>query len=101
MADAGTFDRGEEAGLRAFALEVGAYAGAMYPERPEWVVIDGRRVEVREVMASWREEERIGFRVRLEGGDGLLLYYVPELDLWSGIRVAPAPPRTARRKDEA
>ncbi|HET6614508.1 MAG TPA: hypothetical protein VFH62_01365, partial [Dehalococcoidia bacterium] len=68
-------DNDEEAGLRAFALEVGAYAGASYPERPEWVMLDGRRCAVEDVLASWREEERIGFRVRLEGGRLLLLYY--------------------------
>ncbi|HET6615267.1 MAG TPA: hypothetical protein VFH62_05225, partial [Dehalococcoidia bacterium] len=68
-------DNDEEAGLRAFALEVSAYAGASYPERPEWVMLDGRRCAVEDVLASWREEERIGFRVRLEGGRLLLLYY--------------------------
>jgi hypothetical protein len=94
-------DDGEEAGLRAFTLEVGAYAGASYPERPEWVLIDDRRVAVAEVLTSWREEERTGFRVRLEDGSHLLLYYVPELDLWSGVPFAPAPRRAARRKDQA
>ncbi|MEX2226745.1 MAG: hypothetical protein WEB52_09885 [Dehalococcoidia bacterium] len=94
-------DNGEEAGLRAFAVEVGAYAGASYPERPEWVLREGQRLSVEEVLAAWREEERIGFRVRLQDGSLLLLYYVPELDLWSGIPFAPAPHRAARRKDRA
>jgi hypothetical protein len=94
-------DNDEEAGLRAFALEVSAYAGASYPERPEWVMLDGRRCAVEDVLASWREEERIGFRVRLEGGRLLLLYYVPELDLWSGIPFASEPRRDARRRDGA
>ncbi|MEX0751187.1 MAG: hypothetical protein WD359_10315, partial [Dehalococcoidia bacterium] len=43
----------------------------------------------------------IGIRVRLQDGSLLLLYYVPELDLWSGIPFAPAPHRAARRKDRA
>lgn len=94
-------DNGEEAGLRAFAVDVGAYAGASYPERPEWVARDGRRLAVTEVLAAWREEERVGFRVRLEDGAVLLLYYVPELDLWSGIPFSPPPRRAARRKDQA
>jgi hypothetical protein len=47
-------DSNEEAGLRAFALEVGAYAGASYPERPEWVMLDGRRCAVEDVMATLR-----------------------------------------------
>ena len=94
-------DNGEDAGLRAFALEVGAYAGASYPERPEWVAIDDQRVAVAEVLATWREEERVGFRVRLEEVTCLLLYYVPDLVIWSGIPVTPAPDRAARRKEEA
>lgn len=94
-------DNGAEAGLRAFAVDVGAYAGASYPERPEWVARDGRRLAVTEVLAAWREEERVGFRVRLEDGSVLLLYYVPELDLWSGIPFSPPPRRAARRKDQA
>lgn len=81
-------DSDEEAGLRAFSLTVGAYAGASYPERPQWVERDGRRIEVAAVDAQWREEERIGFRVRLADGSRLLLYYVPELDLWSGVAVS-------------
>lgn len=78
-------DSEEEEGLRAFALKVGAYAGASYPERPQWVERDGVRSDVIEVEARWREEERIGFRVRLASGPPLVLYYVPELDLWSGV----------------
>lgn len=78
-------DRDEEEGLRAFALRVGAYAGARSPERPQWIERDGVRVGVTAVEASWREEERLGFRVRLADGSSLLLYYVPELDLWSGV----------------
>ncbi len=77
-------DRDEEEGLRAFALQVGAYAGASYPERLQWVEQDGVRSDVVEVEAQWREEERLGFRVRLADGSSLVLYYVPELDLWSG-----------------
>jgi hypothetical protein len=78
-------DNDEEDGLRAFALTVGAYAGSSYPERPQWVERDGVRSDVVEVEAQWREEERLGFRVRLADGASLLLYYVPELDLWSGV----------------
>jgi hypothetical protein len=78
-------DSDEEEGLRAFALTVGAYAGSSYPERPQWVERDGVRSDVVEVEAQWREEERLGFRVRLADGASFVLYYVPELDLWSGV----------------
>lgn len=76
---------GEFAGLRAFALRVGCYAGQRYPERPEWVELDGRRIEVASVESEWREEERLGFLVTLRDGRRLLLYYVPNEDLWSGV----------------
>jgi hypothetical protein len=78
-------DPDEEEGVRAFALNVGAYAGALYPERPLWVERDGIRVDVEDVESQWREQERIGFRVRLADGSHALLYYVPEIDLWSGV----------------
>ena len=80
----------EEDGLRAFAVTVGAYAGASSPERPQWVERDGVRVDVAAIESQWREEERLGFRVLLADGVRLLLYYVPELDLWSGFTIAPA-----------
>ncbi len=78
-------DSDEEDGLRAFALTVGSYAGGSSPERPVWIERGGVRIDVTSVMAQWREEERLGFRVRLSDGSDLLLYYVPELDLWSGV----------------
>ncbi len=76
---------GELTGLRAFALRVGAYAGQRYPERPEWVEIEGRREQVASVESEWREEERLGFLLTLRDGKRLLLYYVPNEDLWSGV----------------
>ena len=78
-------DKDEEEGLRAFEVRVGASAGSSYPEHPEWVERDGQRLEVEAVESQWREEERLGFRVRLTDGACLLLYYVPELDIWSGV----------------
>jgi hypothetical protein len=95
-------DKDEEAGLRAFALEVGAYAGTASPERPLWIRRGDRRVDVAAVLAQWREEERIGFRVRLADGSNVLLYYVPELDLWSGVAFADIPGESIeQRKDGA
>jgi len=81
-------DKEEEAGLRAFAISVGCYAGASYPERPLWVERAGVRSEVAEVVSQWREEERLGFRVRLDDGRHMLLYYIPGLDVWSGVAQA-------------
>jgi hypothetical protein len=81
-------DRDEEAGLRAFRIEVGAHAGASHPERPLWVERAGVRRDVAEVISQWREEERLGFRVRLHDGVVMLIYYVPDLDIWSGTEQA-------------
>ena len=93
-------DKDEEAGLRAFAVRVGCHAGAAYPERPLWVEREGARVEVADVEAQWREVERLGFRVRLADGARLLLYYVPEIDLWSGVPYADRfDERVASRKE--
>ena len=78
-------DRDEEEGLRAFALGVGADS----PEQPRWIALDGAsRIDVTAIASAWREEERFGFRVRLANGAAMLLYYVPELDIWSGVEFA-------------
>lgn len=76
---------GELAGLRAFAVRVGCYAGHRSPERPQWVEIEGVRQEVASVESEWREEERLGFLLTLRDGRRVLLYYVPNEDLWSGV----------------
>lgn len=76
---------GELDGLRAFELRVGAYAGQRSPERPEWVELDGKRQQVVAIETEWREEERLGWLVKLDDGRRLLLYYVPNEDLWSGV----------------
>ncbi|MBF6601218.1 MAG: hypothetical protein IVW36_11985 [Dehalococcoidia bacterium] len=84
-------DDEEGAGLRAFALRVGCYGGASHPERPAWVEREGLRIDVAAVESQWREEERLGFRLLLTDGSHLLVYYVPEFDLWSGIIMAAGP----------
>jgi hypothetical protein len=76
---------GELAGLRSFELRVGAYAGQRSPERPQWVELEGVRVDVASVESEWREEERLGWLVTLRDKRRLLLYYVPNEDLWSGV----------------
>ncbi len=75
----------ELARLRAFAVRVGCYAGQRYPERPQWVEMDGARTEVASLDSEWREEHRLGYLVTLRDGRRLLLYYVPNDDLWSGV----------------
>jgi hypothetical protein len=77
--------RDEIEGLRAFAVRVECYAGGKYPEEPRAVELGGRRLAVAEVIARWGENDRLGWRVRLEDGRTVLLYYVPEYDLWSVV----------------
>jgi hypothetical protein len=91
-------DKDEEAGLRAFAIDVEAYAGASSPERPLRIRLNGGPLDVVEVLAQWREEERLGYRVSLSDGSGALLYYVPELDLWSGVIERPGRLDLVRRE---
>jgi hypothetical protein len=45
----------------------------------------GARAEVASVESEWREEDRLGYLVTLRDGRRLLLYYVPNDDLWSGV----------------
>lgn len=79
-------DAVEAAGLRAFALQVCSAAGE--PE-PKTITHRDQDDPVLRVIARWGEVERIGFRVVLESGSIWLVYYVPELDLWSGIAMTP------------
>lgn len=76
---------GELKGLRAFEVQVGAYAGQRYAERPLWVEIEGQRSDVDMIVNQWREDDRIGFLVALRDGRRVLLSYVPTDDLWAGI----------------
>jgi hypothetical protein len=80
----------EEAGLRAFERSVGAAGARASVVRPKWIDVAGVRQAVVSVDVEWREVERHGFRVRLHDEVIWLLYYVPELDLWSGIAVVDA-----------
>ncbi len=79
----------EEAGLRAFAIRVGVDE-ASTSTAPCWIEVRGTRINIHRIDARWREEERMGFRVTLADDSSWLLYYVPELDLWSGIADAGA-----------
>jgi hypothetical protein len=81
----GPVANGELAGLRAFEVRVGAYAGQRNPERPQWVEIEGARTDVASVDSEWREEERLGWLVTLRDGRRMLLYYVLNEDIWSGV----------------
>jgi hypothetical protein len=72
-------------GARAFRTQVGCYSGSRHHEEPRWVEIGGTRCPVREVESRWREPDRDGWRVTLEDGRRLILYYFVDMDLWSAV----------------
>ena len=70
-------------------IEVEAYAGVRYPERPLRVLWDGRWRDVVEVEHQEQHPERRCFSVRLAGDGGrddtrLRLCYDYANDAWSG-----------------
>jgi hypothetical protein len=67
-------------------LNVGCYSGGRYGERPEWVELEGRRLEVKRIERQRREEERLVFEVTLEDEQRLKLYYYPGRDVWLGVK---------------
>ena len=70
--------------MQVFAVHVGCYAGHSYPQRPQWVELEGVRIDVTDVVREWRERDRLGFDVQLRDGTRMLLYYDPNEDTWNG-----------------
>lgn len=64
-------------------LEVRTYSGYRADERPEAVVLDGRRREVLEILARWREPDEECFRVRLVDGTERVLRHDGRKDRWT------------------
>ena len=78
----------ETNGAGVTGIRVGCYAGSRAAEEPRWVEIDGVRRSVREVESRWREPDRYGWRVVLEDGSRLIVYYEDECWL---VRTLPQP----------
>ena len=57
----------------AVPIRVRAYAGSRGEEEPRAVEVEGRWRAVEEVDGAWREPGARWFRVRIEGGELLLL----------------------------
>jgi hypothetical protein len=70
-------------GTRERLVSVGCYSGSRHAERPQWVHDGGGRRAVARVQEQWREQDRLGWRVELEDGSRLVLYYQPHIDAWS------------------
>jgi len=86
--DPAAAEQQEMEGLRAFQVRVGCYSGGRFAEQPRWVEREGVRLEVAAIESRWREQDRLGFRVTLEDSQHLLLFYLPEEDIWSAVEVS-------------
>ena len=64
----------------AVTLEVLCHAGYRGEQTPRRLIIDGREIEVADVLAQWHEPEARGFRLR--GADGVV--YELRQDVVSG-----------------
>lgn len=63
-------------------IHVEAYAGASYPERPTAVWRQGQRLDVTEVVRSWRTPEGLHFLVEIEEIGRVELSYRYQEDEW-------------------
>ena len=64
------------------AIHVEAYAGASYPERPIAVWRQGQRLDVMEVLRSWRTPDGLHFLVEIEKIGRAELSYRYQEDGW-------------------
>lgn len=64
---------------------VHCYAGASYPERPDWFEWEGIEKSVAEILYSWRTPEALGFRVRTTDSMVFDLIYNLRSDRWMVI----------------
>jgi len=63
-------------------VKVECYAGSRYPERPRALLVDGRRLSVKEVEAQDRTPGQLRFRVRVSDGRRFSLVYDQVQDAW-------------------
>ena len=63
-------------------IEVGAYSGYKANERPLYFVLDGRKLEVRNIIDRWYGVEHDYYKVLAHDGKVYLLRWHRTLDLW-------------------
>jgi hypothetical protein len=61
---------------------VECYSGDRYAQRPVAVHWQGRRLEIRKVVHSWRTPYGLGFDVIVADSSRLQLLYDEEIDVW-------------------
>ena len=62
---------------------VECYSGARYGERPTGLVSEDSRLEVSEVLKSWRSPTGIIFQVLTEDGQSFELFFEEDSARWS------------------
>jgi hypothetical protein len=63
-------------------IEVVAYSGYKANERPLYLVLDGRKLEVKRTLDTWYGIEHDYFKVLAEDGKLYLLKWHRSLDMW-------------------
>lgn len=66
---------------------VECYSGGEYAERPRALYWQGRRLEIAEVLLSWRTPGGKRFRVRTADQCAFELDYQAQADAWSIVKV--------------
>lgn len=65
-------------------VQVEAYSGAHYAERPRAFTLAGERHVVVDILDQWRLPDSVGFRVRTESGLIFELVYREAEQQWHG-----------------
>ncbi len=68
------------------AFNVVAYSGYRAEQEPRALVIEGRRLEVREVEDRWLDPRASYFKVRCANGSSYLVRYDLDAQEWSLVR---------------
>ncbi|MDZ7262491.1 MAG: hypothetical protein ONB05_10350 [candidate division KSB1 bacterium] len=70
-------------------IKVECYAGYKYPEKPRFLWLEGRKIEVKEILSSWRTEDRkpgkrsiLHFRLKTEENEIWEIGYDEGLGQW-------------------
>jgi hypothetical protein len=62
---------------------VESYSGSRYAERPTALFVEEQRLEISEIINSWRSPKGLIFHVRTEDDQSFELIYDENLDQWN------------------
>ena len=66
-------------------VHVECYSGSRYAERPIAMLWQGKRLEIRQVLNSWRTQDGPGFDVFVVDGRNFWLMYDERCDSWTVV----------------